>query len=113
MERKAQLWTVTLISPGVWFFSMLANFALAPWSCSWAWRVALFLVSALSLAIAAGAGLLSWTRWRAASPEQPGVDGRAANQSRILALAGVGLSAMFFLVIVAQALPNLMLKGCR
>jgi len=43
----------------------------------------------------------------------PGEIGGAIAHARSLALAGVLLSAIFFLVIVAQAVPNVMLGACE
>ena len=113
MTRELQLWIAVLLSPTVWLISFLANFALAPWACSLGWKPALFVVTGVSLALTAASGVLAWRLWRQVGVEMPGEIGGAIAHARSLALAGVLLSAMFFLVIVAQAVPNVMLGACE
>jgi hypothetical protein len=112
MRRDAQLWLSVLAGPTIWFAGMLANFALAPWACALGWKPALFAVTLVSLAVDAAAGLLAWRLWRGAGVEMPGEVGGAIAHERSLTLAGVLLSSLFFIVIVAQAVPNIILAGC-
>ena len=58
----------------------------------------LLLVSAAALGLAVASGLLAWTQ---------------RNLHRRLAVSGAVISALFSIVIVAQAIPNLMLGGCE
>ena len=112
MKRDAQLWMAVLMGPTVWMLSLLANFALAPWACAFAWKPALFVVTAVALAVTAGEGIAAWRIWRAVGMELPGELGGPVGHARTLALAGVLLNALFFLVVVAQALPNVILRAC-
>jgi hypothetical protein len=113
MRRDAQLWAAVLTGPTVWFLSMLTNFALAPWACAFGWKPAEFAVTLVALAITAGAGLWSWKLWHDTGIEMPGESGGAVARDRSLALAGVLLNGMFVLVIVAQAIPNIILQACE
>jgi len=113
MKRDAQLWIAVLVGPTVWFVSMLANFALAPWACAFGWKPAEFVVALLALAITVVAGLASWKLWRDVGLEMPGETGGAVARDRSLGLAGVLLNGMFVLVIVAQAIPNIVLRACE
>src|SRR5689334_129065 len=106
MKRDAQLWAAVLAGPTVWFLSLLANFAIAPWTCAPSGRLPLFLVTIVTLVITAAAGLLSWTLWRQVGVEPPGESAGVVAHVRSLATAGVLLNGMFFLVTVAQAVPN-------
>ena len=63
--------------------------------------------------ISAVGGLLAWREWKQLGSELPGEGGGAIPRSRIMALAGMLLSAMFCLVIIAQAIPELMLGACE
>ena len=112
MRRDIQLWLSVLAGPTIWFAGLLANFALAPWACTLNWKAALFVVTLVSLAISAASGLLAWKLWREAGVEMPGEIGGAVAHERSLALAGVLLSALFCIVIIAQAVPNIILAGC-
>jgi hypothetical protein len=81
-----------------WFASFEANFALAPLACAGHGKSILWLVSAVALSLAVASGLLAWTQ-------------RYFN--RRLAVSGAVISALFAIVIVAQAIPNLILGGCE
>ncbi|MGA8026522.1 MAG: hypothetical protein WB992_05210 [Bryobacteraceae bacterium] len=113
MSRDAALWTGILAGPIVWLISFEANFALAPWACVFQWKLALYLVSIAALAVSAGSGILAWRQWTALGKEWPGDGGGALPRSRVMAIWGVLLSAMFFLVILAQAIPEVMLGACE
>jgi hypothetical protein len=91
---------------------MLANFALAPWACVWGWKPAEFVVALVALMITIGAGLISWKNWRGVGIEMPGETGGVVARDRSLGLAGVLLNGMFVLVIIAQAIPNMVLRAC-
>lgn len=113
MTRAAQLWIAALAGPIVWFASMLANFALTDKVCSWGGKGALFVIVVAALVLTGSAGLVAWRFWRQAGSEFPGEIAGSVGYRRTLALAGVLLSASFFVVIIAQAVPNLMLGGCE
>ena len=86
------------MAPIAWFASLEANFALAPRACTGNGKSTLLLVSAVALSLAAISGLLAWTQ---------------RDSNRRLAVSGTVISALFAVVIVAQAIPNLMLGGCE
>jgi len=104
MKMEAILWGAIVAAPLVWFLNLEANFALAPLACSGG-KPALYLVSAACLAVAAVAMWVSFTQWRL--PEN------ADSHRGAMALAGAGLSGLSLLVILAQAIPTLLLRGCE
>jgi hypothetical protein len=95
---KAVLGTGLVLAPLAWFASLATNFALAPLACSGHGKSTLILISGAALALAVVSGLLAWTQ-------------RAFHQR--LAISGAIVSALFSIVIIAQAIPNLMLGGCE
>lgn len=107
MKRDVQLWAAVLIGPIVWFVSFGAIWTLA------GWKPAIYIISLAALAIAAGSGLLGWTQWQQLGRQWPGEAGGAVARSRWLAISGILLSAMFFLVILAQGIVELMLGGSQ
>jgi len=113
MSRDLALWTGVLGGPIVWLLSFEANFALAPWACTFDAKLALYIVSVVALVLAAASGLLAWRQWKELGQEWPGEGDGALPRSRIMAIGGVLLSAMFFLVILAQALPEIILGACQ
>ena len=96
--KQAVLGTGLVLAPMAWFASLEANFALAPLACAGHGKNMLLLVSAVALGLAVASGLLAWTQ---------------RNWDRRLAITGAVFSALFSLVIVAQAIPNLILGGCE
>ena len=96
--RQAVLGAGLVLSPMAWFASLEANFALAPLVCAGHGRSMVLLISAAALGLAVASGLLAWTQ---------------RNLHRRLAVSGAAVSALFSIVIVAQAIPNLMLGGCE
>ena len=87
-----------MLAPVAWFASLEANFGLAPIACTGHSKSTLLFVSSAALGLALAGGLLAWTQ---------------RNFQKQLALSGAVVSALFSLVIVAQAIPNLMLGGCE
>ena len=96
--KQAVLGAGLVLPPMAWFASLEANFALAPLACAGHGKSMLLLVSALALGLTVAAGLLAWGQ---------------RNFERRVALSAAVVSAFFSIVIVAQAIPNLMLGGCE
>lgn len=107
------LWTGIAAGPISWFVNLEASFALAPLACSAKGKLLLHLVAAISLVLTLAAAGLSFAQWQ--MPERNVAGERTPFYSRrhALALAGMGLSSLFFVVIAAQAIPNLVLEGCE
>ena len=113
MKRDFALWIGVLAGPVVWLCSFEANYALAPWACIFQAKLALYLVSLAALLLCAGSGMMAWRQWIELGREWPGGEGGTLPRSRIMAIGGVLLSAMFFLVILAQAIPEVLLEACQ
>jgi len=96
--KQAVLWTGLVLAPMAWFASLEANFALASFACSGHGKSMLFLVSGAAFGLAVASGLLAWTQ---------------RNFHKRLAVSGAVVSILFSIVIVAQAIPNVMLGGCE
>jgi hypothetical protein len=112
-KRDFILWIGILAGPVIWLLSFQANFTLAPWACEFNTKIALFVVTILALVLVAASGLLAWREWSALGKAWPGESGDSLARSRIMAIGGVLLSAMFFLVVLAQSIPELMLGACE
>jgi hypothetical protein len=113
MKRDLLLWTPILASPAVWFVTLLANFALAPLPCSGPAETIRRGISLLALVMIGAAGLLAWWLWKRNRADPLPAQGAPVERVRAMALSGVVLSAGFFLVILAQSLPDFMLTGCE
>ena len=111
MKRDFALWAGILTGPVVWLLSLEAKFAIAPWVCAWHWKPAIYVVSLAAFAIVAFAGWVAWSQWRELS------DGPANHMQlgapQAMAFGGMLLSAGFLIVLIAQALPELLMSGCE
>ena len=114
MKRDLALWIRHVGGPIAWLTSFEANMR---WRRGLAFfmqgKLALYVVSLVALAVAAAAGWWHggsgpWTRQGMA-----GQGGGVLPRSRIMAIGGVLLSAMFFMVILAQAIPAVILDAMR
>ena len=113
MKWIPALWIANLTGPVIWFASMQANFVLSPWACTLGWKPVLYVVSIVAMATVAVSGWFAYNQWQQLGREEPGESGGAIAASRALAAGGVGLSAMFFLIILAQAVVEIILGSCE
>jgi hypothetical protein len=113
MSRNLALWTGVLLGPIVWLIAFETDFALAAWACAARAKPVLYLVWLVALAITAGAGLLAWSQWRDIGREPPrDVEGAIARE-RLMAMGGVLLSGLMFLIILAQGISSVVLEACQ
>lgn len=112
-RRDLLLWTADLGAPIIWLFSFQAIFTLAPWACIFQVKAWLYFVSTLALLVELGMAALAWSQWKALGAESPGEGAGAIPRARIMALAGVVFGVGFAMVVVAQAIPELVLGACQ
>ena len=113
MKTEALLWAGLLIAPIGWFLNLEANFALAPLACAGGGRPLLYLVSAITFVLAVLSGGISWTQWRSVGRDHTDQPSPEWTRRRAMAAVGIGLSSLFVITIVAQAIPNFMMAGCE
>ena len=112
-KREWILWAAILAPPLIALVSQGANFALSPWACALQWKPVLYAVSAVALAIVAMSGAAAYREWQHIGREMPGEAGGAVARTRMMAVVGLVLSAFSFLVILAQAVAELVLGVCE
>ena len=110
MRQDAMLWTGVLTGPIVWFAHLEASYTFASLTCSTHHKLSLYLVSIAALLCTVLAGSISWKQWRKMEPEPDA--GAVADRRRSMAIGGAGLSALFFSVILAQTLANVLPMEC-
>ena len=112
-RRLAALWAGILIAPAAFAANLQLGYLLVHPACLRNDMTPLHVMQILCLAAALGGGLIAW---RALRREQTGVSGEARerrDRSKFLAGLGVWTSALFALVIVAQAVPSFVLHQCQ
>ena len=107
------LWAAIFAGPVVWFLSFGANFSLVPWACSLHWKPALYVISLVAMLCTAASAWAAWRAWYRLGREMPGEGGGAIPRARIMAISGLLLSALSFLLILAQAMPEALLGACE
>lgn len=113
MSRDLALWTGLLAGPTVWLMSFEALFALNPWACIFQTKLALYAVSLGAFVISGAAGLVAWNQWKILGSQLSAETGGALARSRMMAFGGIILSVFSCLIIVAQAIPELVLESCQ
>jgi hypothetical protein len=98
--------------PVAWFLSTQANYALVPWIC--AHQVRLVPIVALVLAAASlGGGFVSWLAFRTSSVTPEGDSTGGGRPHRFVALMGMGMAALFAVVILIHGTAGLVFHGCE
>ncbi len=113
VNRDFALWISVLAGPIVWLCSFEALFALAPWACVFQAKLALYLVTVAALVLCAGSGTVAWHAWQALGKQPPSGAGGALPRSGFMAIGGMILSAGCFLIVLAQAIPEVVLGACE
>jgi hypothetical protein len=106
-------WAGVFGGPLAWFASQQASYALVPWACHGGPIIAIHLVNLGALLLVAMAGAIAWRDWRRAGLDDSDELGPPAGRARFLGLVGLLLSALFGLVIIAQATGALFFGPCE
>lgn len=109
MSRDSVIRVAALASPVIWFASHAIQFAVAPLTCPWQSKAILWMVAGAALLLELVSGWAAWIAWQ--RRQTAGTSGPAPMPGW-LSLSGMVLSGSFFLVIVAQSIPSLVLGGC-
>ena len=113
MTRSYLLALAISTGPLVWLLSFGADFALSGWICGAQSKVPLYVVSTIAIVLSGAALAIAWREWVLSGKEWPGEAGGPAARTKSVALAGVGINALFIVVVIAQTIPHLMLGGCE
>jgi hypothetical protein len=113
MNRNFALWVGVLGGPIIWLCSFEARFALAPWACVFQNKWALHGVAIAALLLCAGCALLSFREWKALGESQPSADAGAVPRSNFMAILGIVISSGCGMIVIAQAIPEMVLGACQ
>jgi hypothetical protein len=107
------LWAGLLGTAVIWFVQLECNYALVPWACSTGNNWALYVRSVVFLVCGADPGWIAW-RCLGAAEQDKGADRESTSGGRrcFMAMAGLLMSGMFFLLMLAQAVPNFFIHPC-
>lgn len=113
-ERAPVLqWVGMFLAPATFFAHLQIGYVLVPWSCTKHDNVWIHVVDLVAVALAA---VGAWAAWRvhARAESAAGNDGAGVvPRTRFLGVVGLGLSGMFVLLLVAQAIEAISLSPCQ
>jgi hypothetical protein len=94
------------IGPAAWGLNLQISYSLVKWACASGTPQVLPMLSAAALALVAGGLVVSWRCWAQLRGEADADGGRVVDRSYFLAVTGIGLNALFVLLILTSgALP--------
>jgi Co/Zn/Cd efflux system component len=108
---EGQLWFGILGPPIVWAIQMQMNYSMVPFECFGGSRAPMLVTSAVAFFISAIAGVIAFKNWRRFGADWPD-DSSGSRRPLFMAALGLLVSAMFILVIAAQAIATMMLHPC-
>jgi hypothetical protein len=109
----ALLWTGLLVPPIAWAFQLQANYVLVSRTCQQGSRWPLHLITLIALLITLAAGFGSWHARERVNGMRSDDEAGHSSVARFMAVLGLMTSAMFLLVIIAQAVPSFIFHGCQ
>jgi hypothetical protein len=105
-------WIGVLGGPIVWLIFLQVNYMLAPSACLSQNKTMLGIVTIIALFGTIGSASAAWRAWHQAGATSHTEEGGSIGRSRFMALSGIGLSALFALVVLASAIPIIFLGAC-
>lgn len=113
--RLGALWAGVLTGPIAWAALLETNYVLSYVACEQRHTWMLFTATIVALALI---GIAAFSAWRAAPPSGPlsrpshEPERTGEVRARFMAIGGVALCAFFALVILATAIPAVVLQPC-
>jgi hypothetical protein len=102
-----------LLPPLAWFLDLQTSYAMLKWACEHQRRDLVLAVPAASLIVVILAGALSWWSWIRVRNAARADGGRMEDRSYVLAIAGLGMSALFALLIATTIAQRALLSPCQ
>jgi hypothetical protein len=101
------------IGPAAWALNLEINYSLVTFACASETPQLLPLLSAAALTLVAGGFALSWQCWTRLHGGADLGGPRVVDRSHFLAVAGLGLNALFALVILTSGALHFIVSPCE
>ena len=109
----ASLFVGLLVAPVTWAIQMQLNYTLIRRGCIDGSTIALSLVSIVSLLVTVIGAAISWHNLQQANHELPTEEGSLRNRIQFMAIVGLMMNGLFFLVILAQGIATRVFHPCQ
>jgi hypothetical protein len=105
---------IGLLLPAATFFAHLqVGYVLIPWTCVVKQPAWVHIIGIMAVVVAGAGTLAAWRTWMRAGREVPGEGGGAFPRTRFLGAIGLGIGAIFTLILVAQWLAAFFIGVCQ
>ncbi len=111
-RQNFALWIAVLGAAIIWLIQMQTSYSLVVWTCSIQRNWPLHVISACFLVTAAVPGFIAWREWRQAAVGETERETSGPGRRRFMAMLGLMVTAIFLLLIVAQAIPSFFFNPC-
>jgi protein-S-isoprenylcysteine O-methyltransferase Ste14 len=101
------------IAPLAFLFNLQVNYTLTQMLCPGGKMLPLHIMTAFFLLAAAIGGFIAWRNWERAGRRWPNESGSKTMRSRFMGAVGLMLSALCFLGIVWQWIPQFIFNPCQ
>ncbi len=112
-KGAALLWLALALGPLAWSLDVEISYPMVKWECGNHVTWPLHLVSIACALVAVAGWLTSYWCYRGLPADATVDGGTAFDRSHFMAIGGLALNAMFFLVIVANAVPRFLIGPCQ
>jgi TRAP-type C4-dicarboxylate transport system permease small subunit len=110
--KKTTLWIGIVGAPLVALAYLEVSYSLTPWACRSGQKSELIIGTLIALILSMAAALVAWRTWRVVAGTAARDESDEISRSRFMALAGLGVSALMALFIIASFLPIVVLEVC-
>ncbi len=113
MIESRRQWVGLFLAPAAFFARLQLAYVIVPWACVTGGSVWLHVVDILAVVLAVGGGWIAW-RVHGESGENARPDGAdAISRGHFLGLVGAWTSALFALLLAAQATAGVVISPCQ
>jgi hypothetical protein len=105
------LWLAVVGGPLVWAFDLLTAYWLVYHVCHTGNMLPLYVETVVALALGLAVIVLAW-RMLSRFPDAHRSGAQPGDRARFMAATGIGTSVLFFLIVLAAAVPRVVLTPC-
>ena len=112
-RHLAGQWIGLFLAPAVFFVHLQVTYLLVSWACATGTTLWLHVAGVVGLLLTIAGAAVAWLTWVRVGRHAPGDEGGPGPRARLLAVSGLGTSAMFVLLQLAQWVPVFFMSPCQ